>query len=178
MSVSRCPSCSTQVMPGDMACRRCGFDFILGRKPEDWNPIDATRRRRTQLVSLAAAALIIGGIVVLVLLAPAGEAPDPADSDPCLVALKAMQPAVVAAVGRGNPIPTCGATPPGPDACWASVDVSPSQHAGSGVEFTLRGGSSGFDLQCLVDADGDGTKAVYKANAVIDGVKISSSDTR
>lgn len=175
MAVNRCPSCSSQVLPGEVNCRRCGFDFILGKKPEDWNPIDQARRQRTLVLSALAGVLLITGIVVVLVVAPGGDDADTAPADPCLVALSAMQPVINAAVERGNPVPRCEETPPGAADCWTAVDLKVEQYASAGVSFTLRPGGSGFELQCLVDADGDGQKAVYKANAVIDGVKISDS---
>lgn len=175
MAVNRCPSCSSQVLPGEVNCRRCGYDFILGKKPEDWNPIDQARRQRTFILSAAAAVLVIVGASVVLFLAPGGDE-DQGVSDPCLVALAAMQPVVVSALDRGNPVPTCEPTPPGPADCWTRVGVKIAQHAQDGLAFSLRPGSSGFEMQCLVDADGNGEHAIYKANAVIDGVKISGSE--
>jgi hypothetical protein len=177
MAVNRCPSCASQVIPGEVTCRRCGFDFILGRKPEDWNPIDEARRRKTMLVSGLAGALLVAGII-LVLVVGGGPDEDVRVADPCLDALVQMQPIVAAAVDRGNPVPKCEATPPGDPDCWTAVGVTIPTFAAEGLSFTLRAGGTVFELKCLIDADGDGVAAVYKANAVIDGVKISGSDIK
>jgi len=165
------------VIPGEVACRRCGFDFILGKKPEDWNPIDEARRRRTVLVSALAGVLLVTG-VLLVLLVGSSSTDDDAEIDPCLDALVQMQPVIVAAVDRGNPVPKCEATPPADGECWTAVGVSVPKYATEGLSFTLRPGSTVFELKCMIDADGDGVSAVYKANAIINGVKISGSDIR
>ena len=175
MAVNRCPSCASQVIPGEVTCRRCGFDFILGKKPEDWNPIDEARRRRTVLVSALAGVLLVTG-VLLVLLVESRSTDDDAEVDPCLDALVQMQPVIAAAADRGNPVPRCEATPPADAECWTAVGVSIPKYATEGISFTLRPGSTVFELKCLVDADGDGVSAVYKANAIINGVKISGSD--
>ncbi len=177
MAVTRCPSCASQVLPGEVSCRRCGFDFILGRKPEDWNPMDLARRRRTMVLSIAAGALLVAGVVIVVLLGPGGE-DDQNVTDPCLDSLARMQPIVAAAADRGNPVPRCEATPPGPAECWTAMGVFIDQFAAQGLSYTLRPSASAFEIQCLIDADGDGVPAVYKANAVIDGVKISGSAVR
>lgn len=175
MAVNRCPSCASQVLPGEVACRRCGFDFILGRKPEDWNPIDQARRRRTMIASVAGGFLLLSGIALLILFGPGSD--DGAEqTDPCLDALALMQPVVAAAVERGNPVPRCGATPPGDPECWTAVDLPIERYTTEALSFTLRPGGSVFEIQCLIDADGDGVSAIYKANAVIDGVKISGSE--
>jgi len=176
MSVIRCPSCGAQVLPGEPSCRRCSYDFILGRKPADQGPLEAARLRRNVALSALAAVLLVAGVGFL--FAASRGSTEPEEAPLCQVALEAMQPAVKAAAARGNAIPRCAATPPGPADCWASAGSDPAQYADQGLSFTLRPSAQGFELECARDADGDGKPAVWKANEDIVAVRITGEGVR
>ena len=128
---------------------------------------------------------VLGGLLLaaigVLLLARSGGGPDePAvDDHPCLSILNKVQPVSAAAHSRGNTVPKCGATPPGPIACWDPVDVS-SSHMPTTPSMSLRidPSRSGFELQCRADLDGDGASALYEANLQTDGVRISPQGVR
>ena len=86
---------------------------------------------------------------------------------------------IASAHSRGNRIPRCGTTPPGPIACWDPVDVGSSHMPTTpSMSLVLEPTRSGFELQCRADLDGDGKDALYEANLHIDGVRISPAGVR
>lgn len=176
MTLSRCPNCDARILPGDVQCRRCRYDFIAGRR---LTTDGEARRGRRLLVGMAAGAvLLLAGVLVLVLAGRGGDVEEPA-TDHCLAALRAIQPAVVAAHARGNPIPACGNTPPGPLSCWDPAGVTASLMPGvEGVSLSLLPTRTGFDIRCRADLDGDGNPAMYQANERIDGVRTSADGVR
>lgn len=179
MTVTRCPNCDAQVLPGDVQCRRCKYDFILGKQLSS-DP-EADERRRIVLLRIAVlGGLLLAAVGVLFLTTLGGEDDSPVvDDHPCLAALQRLQPVIASAHSRGNPIPRCGATPPGPIDCWDPVDVGTSQMPTTPtLALLLNPTRSGFELQCRSDLDGDGDLALYEANLDIDGVRISPGGVR
>lgn len=179
MTANRCPNCDAQVLPGDVQCRRCKYDFILGKQLSS-DP-EADERRRIMLLRggvLGGLLLAAVGVLLLTMIADREEEPI-TDDHPCLAALQRVQPVIAAAHSRGNPVPDCHATPPGPVACWDPVDVT-SIHMPTipSMSLLLSRTRSGFELQCRADLDGDGAHALYEANLQIDGVRISPQGVR
>ncbi len=178
MTVTRCPNCDAQVLPGDVQCRRCRYDFILGKQLSS-DP-EADEHRRVVLIRLGVLVVLLLATVGVLLLATGSDEDEPAvDDHPCLAALNRVQPVVASAHARGNPIPRCGDTPPGPIDCWDPVDVGSSLLPDiASMSLRLNPTRSGFELQCQADLDGDGAHALYEANLQIDGVRISPEGVR
>jgi len=156
-----------------VSCRRCKYDFIMGRQLDGDPAAQERKRRLAGLGAVVAGILIVGGIVMSFVMKPPEEDAGPVDNHPCAVALRGIQPVIAAAAARGNPIPECEAPPPGPTACWQEVDVPTAAVSTEGIELTLERTRDGFDIRCRADMDGDGDRALYSANEAVTGVRIS-----
>lgn len=178
MTITRCPNCEAQVLPGDVSCRRCKYDFIMGRQLDSDPDADLRRRRLAIIGASLGGALILAGLIMSFLLKPEEDETGPKDDHPCMVSLQAIQPTIHGWLGRGNTIPECAPTPPGPTACWQEVGISAASVSGEGLEFTLEQTRDGFDLRCRADLDGDGDRALYSANEAVAGVRISPTGVR
>jgi hypothetical protein len=177
MATQRCPSCQNPVFPGDVACRKCGYDFILGKHPKEFKSGEERQRMLAVAGAGVAALLLVAGVVWLY--AGGGGEDAPAETHPCVDALGELQPLVQAAAQRGNPIPDCADTPPAPVDCWDRAGVAATRFPTDGrLRFRLTRTKAGFDIECRTDGDGDGIDAIWKANEQVPGVKISEAGTR
>jgi hypothetical protein len=178
MALTRCPNCDAQVLPGDIQCRRCKYDFILGKQLSA-DPEADERRRRLIIRICVGAGLAVLVVIVLVWSLRDPEVGPVVDDHPCLEVLARAQPVVASALRRGNPLPTCGATPPGPIECWATTDIT-TAHLPTvpTLNLSIAPARGGFELQCRADLDGDGATALYEANTSIAGVRISPYGVR
>ncbi len=166
-----CPDCGAQVLPGQPACRRCGFDFILGRKPGGKPSVDRSRI----LLLLGSGMAVV--LTTLVLFARGGD-DDGSSEPPCVLALRKLQPSIASAAARGNSVPSCGLTPPHSRDCWEEAGVFPSLWPDDErLGFVLQGGSR-WEIDCQTDMDADGVPGVWKATAEVVGIKVSAPGTR
>lgn len=181
MTITACPNCGAQTLPGDVSCRKCKYDFIAGRQLT--GSVEGEARRRALAVGGT-----IGGITLVIVAVFASffiaARPDPdaiaPDDHPCLDSLAVMQPRVVGALARGNAIPTCG-TRTTPADCWVEADVTSSMVAAAaadGLDIRVEQTRSGFELRCRADLDGDGDRALYEANDRTTGVRITADGVR
>ncbi len=176
MTITQCPNCGAQTLPGDVSCRKCRYDFIAGRQLTGSPEGEARRRAMAIGGTVGGIALVIVAIVAAFSIA---ARPDldaiPVDDHPCLDSLRVIQPRIAAAYARGNPIPACR-TEVSPDDCWAEVDVTPTMISAlhDGLELRLEETRAGFELRCRGDLDGDGDRALYEANERTDGVRITA----
>ena len=170
MANSACPQCNAGVVPGQMACGRCGYDFIKGANPGEWVSEDASRRR-VQMIGLGTGvAVLVGGLVGFLVV----REPPPPPVEPCLVAVESLRATVAAAADSGVTIPSCPDTPPGSVSCWAPVGLTLTKmpHA-PGERYRLTATASGFDIECRVDQDKDGEDALYRATKDVAVVRIT-----
>ena len=175
MATTQCPKCSAGVMPGQLSCNRCGFDFIKGSKPQEWISEDAERRRTVTLVIAAVAALIIAGIGGFIF----AYEPPPPPEEPCVRALETLNAKVKAAIASGTRVPACADTPPGSVSCWAPVGLTLTQMPnGPGERYRLTPTSAGFDLECRVDRDKDGKDALYRETQDVAAVRITGTEVK
>jgi hypothetical protein len=162
------------VLPGDTICRKCGCDPISGRRPGQSSRAETARRRRLWAAAIGGAVCLVSGATVTAL----ALRPEPKAKPDCIDEIRTMRRSVQAAFGRGNPIPRCDPTPPGPEGCWGSVDVVIASFRVPGQSYALRPTPGGFELECLADRDHDGRPAVYRANELIDGLRVTPDGTR
>ncbi|GEM_PF-2612159 len=174
MSVQQCPQCNAGVVPGQVACTRCGFDFIKGSNPQDWESEGAKQRRtQTNAVAIGAAVLIAGVVGYLVV-----REPPPPPDEPCMDALAQLREAVAAGAESAT-VPSCPDTPPGSVSCWAPLGLTLSKMpTAPGERYRLSATASGFDIECRVDADKDGTDALYRTTHDVGPVRITDATVR
>ena len=170
MAVSQCPQCNAGVLPGQMSCGRCGYDFIKGGNPSDWVSEDDSRRRTKNMIAAGVAAAVALGVGVFL----GVREPPPVAAEPCLAAVRSLLATVEAAAAAGTPIPSCPETPPGSVSCWAPLGLTLSKMPrAAGESYRVKPTQSGFDLECLHDHDKDGQAALYRATQDVGVVRIT-----
>lgn len=176
MSGQSCPECRALLPAGAPACRKCGYDLILGRKPEGWLPPDARVRRRVALIGAVIGVSCVGIAAAISQLVP--ESP-PSGGPPCQEAILALRPSIAAAFARGAPIPACRNAADEPPDCWAPLGVAAGELPDTRrARVRLRPSAGGFELECRTDDDGDGVDGVWKANHDVEIVRISPAGVR
>jgi hypothetical protein len=174
MSVRYCPECDTGVVPGQVACTRCGYDFIKGSNPQDWRSSDQTSRRANLVAITAGVGLLAGAISVFVLT----REPPPPLAEPCVDALDSLRVSVQSG-SESAAVPTCPDTPPGSVSCWAPLGLTLSKMpAASGERYRLRPSPTGFDIECRSDLDKDGEEALYRTTESVEPVRITGAEVR
>jgi len=175
MTITACPNCGAQTLPGDVSCRKCKYDFIAGRQLT--GSVEGEARRRVLAVGGTVTGLLLVVVAIFAsffIAARPDEDSIPVDDHPCLDSLRVMQPKILAAAAR-NPTPKCS-TKSSPVDCWADADVTSTMISAvePGLEIRLEGTRVGFELRCRADLDGDGDRALYEANERTDGVRITT----
>jgi len=116
MAERGCPDCGAPTLPGDVACEACGYDYIMGRRPESAAVQQA--RRYGRIAGLLA--FFVGLPLLGFVLFGTDDGPSEyVDQHPCLRALRRLQPIVAEIYGADVELPLCGDTPPGPSDCWS-----------------------------------------------------------
>ncbi len=174
MALNQCPQCNAGVVPGQVACTRCGYDFIKGANPSEWESEDDHRKRTTATAVGVGAAVIVAAIVGYLVV----REPPPPPIEPCIPALGDLRGAVQAGSADAA-IPSCPDTPPGSVSCWAPMGLTLSKMPSApGERYRLTPTAGGFDIECRVDADKDGKEALYRTTQDVGPVRITGVEIR
>jgi hypothetical protein len=170
MPINQCPKCSAGVMPGQLSCNRCGYDFIKGTNPEEWIREDDSKRRATTLAVAGALLLVVAAVGGYFLI----REPPPPPREACVDALASLSNVVKTAVAAGKSVPDCADTPPGSVSCWAPMGLTLTKMpTAPGERYRLTPTGTGFDLECRVDRDKDGKDALYRETQDVAAVRIT-----
>ena len=170
-----CPECEARVLPGDVACSRCGFDFIAGRK------LRSGGARRWRWVALGSVVVSLSLSLVLWF----GDEPDPTAGEdrskvvPCETLLNELAPMLVAATEQGLQIPSCPRGDVSSLRCLGPLGIREGRLPSvEGLALALQPTDSGFGISCWSDLDEDGEFALYRATHRVKAVRISGPEVR
>jgi hypothetical protein len=159
---------------GELSCRRCGFDLILGRKA-------GTRPERSNFTKVA---LLIGVVVVAVLFMRLLGVTGPGDRQtggghPCETLLRDLRPPLLELVASGAAVPDCRTGEPSPADCWGPLAGPWTDDLQSlGLHIALSPTDEGFDLNCRADLDDDGEAAMFRTTVEVPPLALSGEGVR
>jgi len=170
-----CPECEARLLPGDVACSRCGFDFISGRQLRGVGP------GRLRWLGLGSVVVSLSLSIVL-WCGDTPEAPpaeDQSEVAACVTLLDKLTPMLVAVTEQGLQIPTCPRGDVSSLGCLGPLGIRESRLPSvEGLAFALRPIDDGFGLSCWSDLDEDGEFALYRATHLVKAVRLTGAEVR